>query len=88
MEAIGLAFGLLSILTGAFWLALSLGHRSPWAQNYVARADAQADARRSEGYKVNVPGFFAWFAKSPLRAAGLGAGLVAFGAWFVSLSRS
>lgn len=87
MQLLGIALGVLSILAGAFWLALSFGHRSRWAQNFVALSDAQAESRRDEGYKVNVLGFYAWFARAPVRAAAFGLALIAFGAWFVSAFR-
>ena len=87
MHALGVAMGALGILVGGFWLVLSLAHRSRWARNFVQWGDVQARARRDEGYKVNVAAFYAWVARTPLRAATHGLMLIAFGVWFVSLSR-
>ena len=79
--------GTLSVLLGVFWLFLSIAHDSRLAQSYIQRGDEQARAWGERGYKVNVSGFYAWLARSRIRAAAFAAFLIAFGAWFVSLSR-
>jgi hypothetical protein len=87
MQWLGIAMGVLGILVGGFWLVLSVAHGSRWARSFVARGEAQAESRRNEGYKVNIAAFLAWFTRTPLRTAIYGLMLIAFGIWFVSLSR-
>jgi hypothetical protein len=87
LNAIGVALGTLAFLVGLFWLILSIAHDSRWAQSYVRWSDGQARAWGERGYKVNVSGFYAWVARSRVRAAAFAVFSIAFGVWFVSLFR-
>ena len=87
MEALGITLAILAILVGGVWLTFSIAHDTGWAQRIIRQGDAQAQAWGERGYKVNISGFYAWLARSRLRAAATGILSIAFGVWFIVLTR-
>jgi hypothetical protein len=84
---LGVLIATLTFFTAVFWFALFVvAPNSAVARRIGAKAEDDAARRRAEGYRVNVPGFYAWLRHTRLRAALWSGLLLVFAIWFGSIA--
>lgn len=88
MHLLGVALGILGILTGVFFLSMALAHRQEWVQKIIRKGEEASRNRKAEGYKVDISAPLLWFLRTPLRTATYASIMFAIGIWFLATAPS